>query len=94
MLYKFTAVAAILLASALCTPASAATIDPTWGWGGTPFTITDPFMSMQPTDIVLFYMDGTSPANGTSVNDAVISSDGGTATGTVPLTLMDGYVPQ
>ena len=88
---KLTAVAALMLASAIRTPASAATIDPTWGWGGTPFTITDvPPYYMQPTDVVLFYPDGTNPAWGVPVNDAVISSEGGTVTGTVPLSLMNG----
>jgi YVTN family beta-propeller protein len=73
-----------------CGGAQAPSISPVSGPVGTQFVIKVPAGTMQQTDICLFYLSGTNPANGTLVNNAVISSDGSTLTGSVPVALNPG----
>lgn len=59
-------------------------ISPSSGAPGSPFTITDPQGRMEPGDVVMFYLDGTSPAAGFLATNVTINIDGGTCTGEIP----------
>ncbi len=59
-------------------------ISPSSGAPGSLFTITDPQGRMEPGDVAVFYLVGTSPAMGSLATNVTISNDGTTCTGEVP----------
>ena len=62
--------------------AEVATIEPNSGGQNTIFTITYAPGGMQITDLVIFYLLGTDPADGTIVDVLTVSADGTELTGT------------
>jgi hypothetical protein len=62
-------------------------IEPTTGAPGTSFTIRDEQGRMLGATIIVFFPEGAGPNDGQLVSDVSISTDGKTATGTVPRNL-------
>jgi hypothetical protein len=67
-----------------------ACIEPTFGTVGTDFTLTDPQGRMEPGDDLRFVPPGGSFEHGTTAENLVISADGTTATGRVPVGASSG----
>ncbi len=60
------------------------TISPTFGAPGSAFTITDPDGRIGPSDLAIFYSEGSDPAGGTPATNVIVGADGATLTGGVP----------
>jgi hypothetical protein len=65
-------------------------VEPTQGFPGETFTITDPQGRMQPGDLAAFYPEGSDPTSGNAAEDVNVSGDGTTLTGKVPTAALQG----
>jgi hypothetical protein len=65
-------------------------VEPSQGYPGGTFTITDPQGRMQQGDLAVFYAEGSYPSLGTAATDVTVSADGTTLTGKVPKRALQG----